>query len=143
MIIGEERYLEHYGVKGMRWGVRNDRRPGGTSNRQKNKASRAKDKAERKREIAKNQKKIDIARGRVASGKTKATYKKVKSEHKANKRELGSREARKILNKAKEKRYNEIEKSKEVRDGKELVRVLLIGTLGNAIARNQEIKKAS
>jgi hypothetical protein len=31
MIIDEEDYLEHFGVKGMRWGVRNEERPGGVS----------------------------------------------------------------------------------------------------------------
>jgi hypothetical protein len=28
VIIDEDSYLEHYGVKGMRWGVRNERTPG-------------------------------------------------------------------------------------------------------------------
>ncbi len=28
MIIDEDIYLEHYGVRGMRWGVSNDRRGG-------------------------------------------------------------------------------------------------------------------
>jgi hypothetical protein len=27
MIINDEVYLEHYGVKGMHWGIRNDREP--------------------------------------------------------------------------------------------------------------------
>lgn len=31
MIIDEEAYLEHWGVKGMRWGVRNARRSNDTS----------------------------------------------------------------------------------------------------------------
>lgn len=31
MIISEEAYLEHYGVKGMQWGVRKDRAPGVSS----------------------------------------------------------------------------------------------------------------
>ncbi len=26
MLIDEDIYLEHYGVKGMQWGIRNDRR---------------------------------------------------------------------------------------------------------------------
>jgi hypothetical protein len=33
MIINEQDYIEHFGVKGMRWGVRNDDRPSGVSSR--------------------------------------------------------------------------------------------------------------
>lgn len=65
MIIQEDVYLEHYGKKGMKWGVRNS--SGGSSkggvvgafsrNRALNKAHREQVKANKAIELAKNQKK--------------------------------------------------------------------------------------
>lgn len=40
MEITEETYLEHFGVKGMKWGVRRDERPGGASAKTNREAKR-------------------------------------------------------------------------------------------------------
>lgn len=116
-------FLAHYGAKGMKWGVRKSKSERGPSGRQLNKASRQKDK--RKYEAS-----VDNARGRIASGATKRNFKKAKGEHAANKAKLGSREARKILNKAREKKYNDINTSQQARDGKEVAAILAVGAVG-------------
>lgn len=116
-------FLEHFGAKGMKWGVRKDR--SGPTGRQMNKASRQKDTAKYKSDI-------DKARARIQSGKTKTAFKKAKGEHAANKAKLGSREARKILNKAREKKYKDVNNAQAVRDGKEAALVIGAG-IGAAI----------
>lgn len=126
MIIDmDEEVLEHYGVKGMKWGTRrasSSDRPSfvarRSKNRQLNKAARAKDRDKHTRTV-------DAARKRVDSGKTKADWKAAKRQHKQNKADLGSYEARKALNKAREKRMKDIETSKQYRDGREA----LLGTM--------------
>lgn len=40
MLIDEDRYLEHYGVMGMKWGIRNDNRPSGVSRSTNREASK-------------------------------------------------------------------------------------------------------
>lgn len=85
MIINDEVYLEHYGVVGMKWGERR-------ANRALNKASSAKD-------WDKHAKDVDAARAKVKSGKLKAESKKAKAQYNQDKLVMGSREARKILNK--------------------------------------------
>lgn len=137
--LGQEvdAFLEHFGKKGMRWGVRT-KRPGAFATskhkHQLNKASRQKD-------AAKIDKTIDRARGRVASGKTKAEFKKAKSEHAANKAKLGSREARKILNKARQKKYTDVTNSQAAKSGRETTVALLVtagflGLAGLSMARD-------
>lgn len=116
----DELLLEHFGKRGMHWGVRS------SSNRSKNQESRMKDRQKRNLEI-------DKARQKVESGKVKQDYKKAKDAHAANKEKLGSREARKILNKAKEKRYNDINNSRLAKSGKETA-VAIAGTAAFAIA---------
>lgn len=104
-----DEYLAHHGVKGMKWGERKAARQ---RNRQLNKESRRKD-------WDKQEKSVQRARDRVASGKTQQDYKKAKAKYKSNKRELGSREAKKALAKARDKKYKEINKSQEAKNGKE------------------------
>jgi hypothetical protein len=121
-----EDFLEHYGVQGMKWGIRKDKF---LRNRELNKASRAKDKAfppkftPTKKAPApyseKYKKNIDKARENIRTGRTDYDYVKAKFDHKKNKSELGSREARKILKKAKVKRVAELQTASQVRDGKE------------------------
>lgn len=102
----DEDFLEHFGKKGMKWGVRNP------ENRALNKASRQKDKADYRAEI-------DTARDRVKSGAVKQELKDAKAQFQVDKKNLGSREARKILNDKRDSLYEEISTSNQVRDGKE------------------------
>jgi hypothetical protein len=62
MIIDERLYLEHFGVKGMRWGVRN-KRPSGSSSPKSGEPDAAK--AERRKEQAK---KIAVGLGAAGIG---------------------------------------------------------------------------
>ena len=120
MIIDEdvEAFLEHYGVRGQKWGVRRKQ------NRALNKASRQKDWEAQGKEVGE-------ARANVKTGKTKKEFKQAKKEYKANKEKLGSREARKILNQAREKKYNEIDKSQQAKNKKEAAAIL--GIVGAVI----------
>lgn len=109
-----EGFLEHHGVKGMKWGVRKSK----SELRDLNRASRQKDREAR-------DKAIDKARARVSSGKTKANFKQAKQNYKHDKLEIGSREARKILNKARAKRTSDIETSQLAKSGKEKATALI------------------
>lgn len=118
---GIEEYLEHFGKKGMKWGVRSstsDR--DGPSNRSLNKESRQKD-------TQKHNKAVDKARGDVASGKVKADWKASKTQFKADKATMGSREARKIMSAKRIKLNETFYKSQEVKSGKETT-LALVGT---------------
>ncbi len=101
----------HSGVQGMKWGQRRAR------NRSLNKASRQKDRATQLKEVTK-------ARANIKSGKNLSDLKKAKSRFKEDKVKLGSREARKILNKAKDKRMTEINKSHEAKNRAEAAAIL-------------------
>jgi hypothetical protein len=137
MILNEEPeyIIEHYGKQGMKWGVRRDSKTGvrpiaktldkskvgkaaaanvdrsmaRSRNRELNKASRAKD-----------VKTIEAARARVKSGQTKADFKNAKAAHAENKRKLGTREAKRLLYEARDKRYEEIAISRTAKNGKEV-----------------------
>ncbi len=126
--------LEHFGVPGMRWGVR--RSSTGKTNHQLNKASRAKDKAQTRAEIAKENAQrdaaIEKARVRLSSGKTQADFKAAKRAHKSNKNELGTREARKKLNAAREKRDVDIHNANLIKSGAEATGHM-IGTVGAVV----------
>ena len=113
--IQVEQFLEHHGVKGQKWGIRNK------SNRELNRASRAKDKKKQATQV-------DKARANIKSGTTKENYKKAKAQYKKDKVNLGSRKAKQILRKAREKKYTEIEKSNEYRNGKEAAAAVLLAT---------------
>jgi hypothetical protein len=119
----DELLLEHFGTKGMRWGTRTSRQ----QNRELNKASRNKDR--QKHLIA-----VEKARANVKSGKTKSEFLKAKSQHSANKIALGSREARKILNKARDKKYLEVNTAQTAKNGKEVaVRLAAAGLFAAAL----------
>ena len=106
--------LSHYGKKGMKWGVRR------AQNKALNKASRARDRQEQATSV-------QAARDRVKSGATKADFKAAKADAKSRKMEIGSREVRKAIAKAREKRYEEVEKSQQFKSGKEMAVTMLAG----------------
>ncbi len=122
MIVDEDIYLEHYGKKGMRWG---ERRAAASSNRARNKESRKSDRD-------KHRNKVDKAAEKINSGRSQREYKKAKSQHAQNKANLGSREARKILNTARAKRDADWNTAMQARDGKEAAQIIL-GTTAVAI----------
>lgn len=127
MIVEEEIYehLEHFGVAGMRWGVRN------SQNKALNRASRAKDREKWNKDITK-------ARAEVKSGKHKAEWKQAKAQYQMDKINLGSREAKKILNKAREQKYNRAVTSQQAKTGKETAALVLagVGIMGLGVALN-------
>lgn len=128
-------FLEHYGVKGMQWGVRNGG-GSGTSKRQVRKEARAKNKklnqASRAKDIDKYQKDIDKARERVKSGASSKQLEAAVTNYKSNKAKLGSREAKKMIFEARQKHFEEVQKSQQLRDGKEVAATLVVG-LGAAV----------
>lgn len=95
MIIDEEVYLAHHGVKGMRWGVRNEERTANRSARREGKAKKFDDKAK------KLQTDIDVINARKASG----TMRKFIANKKV--REL-TEERDKALNNAQRKREGKL-----------------------------------
>lgn len=115
--ISYEDALAHFGVKGMKWGVRR------SQNAQLNKASRQADK--KAREDA-----IDKARQRVSSGQSGKAIKKARQQYKIDKKTMGSREAKKILQKHKDKAYNDYYKANETKNGKEFAKnyAIAVGT---------------
>lgn len=106
--------LSHYGKKGMKWGVRR------AQNKALNKASRARDREEHATSV-------QTARDRVKSGAAKADFKAAKADAKSRKMEIGSREVRKAIAKAREKRYEEVQKSQQYKNGKEMAITMLAG----------------
>jgi hypothetical protein len=128
-----EEALAHFGVRGMRWGVRS---ASSTTNRSLNKASRAKDKASRTKAQAERGTQIDAARSRISTGKSKQDYKKARAQYKIDKKVIGSREARKVLNKAKNKRLNDYNTASEAKNGKELAKQILAAYAADKLVRD-------
>lgn len=116
-------FLEHFGVKGMKWGQRKAARQ---RNRELNKASRAKDKA-------KYVSSIEKSRANINSGKTDAAFKAVKAGHSQRKKDLGTREARKILAKARNKRDTEYAVAQQAKNGKEATAILIASVAGSIL----------
>lgn len=116
-------YFEHHGVKGMQWGVRRaEKKAGRQQNRALNKASRQADKAKYRSDI-------DKARANIESGKSQKKAKAAKEQFHKDKKELGSREARKILAKKRAKLQKEYETASQARDGKEVATAMLVGAV--------------
>lgn len=111
--------LVHYGVKGMKWGVRmRTAREGFQRNRELNKKSRAKDRASRDRQI-------DAARDRV-SKRDPDVFKNVKAEYKADKKAIGSREARKKRAVKLDKLQSDFETARLAKSGRETTQAVLL-----------------
>lgn len=115
-----DEYFEHHGTKGMKWGVRRAARRG---NRALNKASRHKD--------SQNfEKSVDKAREHFRSGKAKEEWKTAKAQFHQDKVTLGSREAKKILNKTRTKQREQAILSQQAKNGKEVAGILLASFAG-------------
>lgn len=128
----EDLSLQHFGVKGMQWGVvRNFQR-----NRQLNKASRMKDrqanKAAAKREDMARNKAIDAARQRIGSGQARRDLKDAKSQFKTDKKAVGSREARKKLNAVRLRNQDDTDTANLIKSGSERTGAIL-GVVGSVL----------
>lgn len=123
MYLDAEDFIEHCGKKGMKWG----------QNRALNKTSRSTDRAAGKADRAKSNEKrnkdIDRARARFDSGKARSDFKKAKATYKQEKQVVGSREAKKALNKVKDKNIRDYNKSREAKSGKETT-IAVLSTVG-------------
>lgn len=115
MTTSVDDFLAHHGVKGMKWGVRKSR----AELRALDKASRATDKAKRAKEI-------QSARDRYNKS-ARSNYKAAKAEYKEARHVIGKREAKKILNKVKEKNVKDWETGSQYKNGKEVAGAVLLG----------------
>jgi hypothetical protein len=127
--------IAHFGVRGMKWGVRkNTHGSSQPSNRQLNRASKAREKAARDAEI-------DAARKRYNTSARK-NYVKAKAQFEIDKKNLGSREARKILNKVKDKNIRDFETASQAKSGRETTKSVLgtVGLISVAILANAAVR---
>lgn len=115
--------IEHFGVKGMKWGVRRDPR---------NVASRARDRAARRAARADENREIDAARARLNSGQIARDLKTAKRQFKVDKKEIGRREAKKKLYAARLKAQTDVEKARTIKSGSETA-IAILGVVGGAV----------
>jgi len=104
-----EDFLEHYGVKGMKWGVRKSRRyspgsPGALS----------------------RERKITNARRRIEKGKNRERYQDAKTTYRHEKVTKGKAYAKNKFNKAKLKNLRDAQVANAAKDGKEFAKFLLV-----------------
>lgn len=131
-------FLEHFGVKGMRWGRRtSDSDSGGKapSRRQQNKAlnkQTARDEAAEANRIASKQKDpIDAARIRTYTGANRQRVKDAKEQYRADKVAIGTRAAKTTLRNVKNEVASDYKKSQEYKNGWEAAEHILNNALGN------------
>lgn len=102
-----DNYLEHYGVKGMRWGKRSGSSSSGEGGEPKKsrKEVRAQIKSERKavREVLKKQWDDDVLGARERLGKEGEQLSEARKQYKIDKKVVGKAAAKKVLNEHKDK----------------------------------------
>jgi len=131
--------LAHYGVPGMRWGKRKNPMggPSGKELRALDKAGKRKDAADAADAISKAEAdrnaKIDAARHRIKSGEAKNDYKAAKNQYKQERYKVGKYQAKKALNAVKDKNYQDMLTSREIKSGKEAVQHALGQIAGEVI----------
>lgn len=102
-----DNYLEHYGVKGMRWGKRSGSSSsgGGGEPKKSRKEARAQVKAERKavQEVFKKQWDDDVLGARERLGAEGQKLSEARKQYKIDKKVVGKAAAKKVLNEHKDK----------------------------------------
>ena len=114
-------FLQHYGVKGMKWGVRRsqaqlDRAAGRSSKKSARKESRRKNKEQRKEQQAERSRSISKARKDLREGVPQQRVRDAKKKYKQDKQRIGRKEARKILNKERDRLISDLELAQEPRN---------------------------
>lgn len=140
-MMSEEDFLDHAGVKGMKWGHRKaagpklgpDGKPQKTRKelRALDKASIGRDKEKLKKDLAANDKEIATARAKVKSGENAKMFADAKAKYKIDKKVIGKREASKALEEVRTKTLATYAKSKEAKSGAEATAAALV-TIGVA-----------
>lgn len=120
-----EDFLEHFGVKGMQWGVRKERRQ---RNRELNRASRARDIEKRDKEITKARKRLADSAYANRSGR------EAREEFRANRLALGSREARRIRREQAETYYRDYDTATQTLSGRETTTAVIAGVGAVAVS---------
>lgn len=118
MIVSEAYFLEHFGTPGMKWGVR--------KNQAERKARAEQFKRTRKANAKRYERRVEKARANVKSGEPKAAMLRAKADYHVNKEVMGRKAARRVLYKARKKPYNEIQLSKQAKNGKEMAGQVLL-----------------
>lgn len=118
--------LEHFGVKGMRWGKRKAPVEGALSRSER----RAANKAAYKTDIKKLDSDIDAARARIKSGANRANYKAAKAQYKIDKQTKGSYEARKAFDAVKQKNIDDANLAQLAKSGRETVVTAIAAGVG-------------
>lgn len=102
-----DEYLEHFGVKGMKWGTR---------------------RAQAKEYKTKRDRQIDRARANVYGGTTDRRYKAAKQKYKEDAPIIGRKAAKDALKQAKAKRSSDIKTSYQAKSGREHASAILMKT---------------
>ena len=72
------------------------------------------------------ERRVEKARANVKSGEPKAAMLRAKADYHVNKEVMGRKAARRVLYKARKKPYNEIQLSKQAKNGKEMAGQVLL-----------------